>query len=117
MRLLCRWFKALSEEPRLQILALILRNGPLCVCEVERFLEMTQSRASRHMRLLRDAGMLEDRRAGSCVYYHLADTEDPRLQRLLETVGFMLTNESVPDIADELSAMRLERAAPLVGID
>ncbi len=64
MRQMARRFKALSEEPRLDILSLLFRYGELCGCEVERFLEMSQSKASRHLRYLRNEGLVEDRREG-----------------------------------------------------
>jgi hypothetical protein len=52
MRTLSRIFKALSDETRLAIMALVLRHGHLCVCEVEQILGITQSKASRHLRYL-----------------------------------------------------------------
>src|SRR5262245_41196992 len=65
---LAKTFKALSEEPRLQILAL-LREHELSGAEIVSVLEMGQSRVSRHLAVLRDAGLVEARRDGSWVYF------------------------------------------------
>ena len=59
-----RYFKALSDETRLTIVGLVFRHGQLCVCEVQQILGITQSKASRHLRYLRDAGILEAERDG-----------------------------------------------------
>jgi DNA-binding transcriptional ArsR family regulator len=69
-------FKALSNETRLTIMGLIFRHGPLCVCEVEQILGITQPKASRHLRYLRDAGVLEDERDGLLVNYGLPRAPD-----------------------------------------
>lgn len=62
--------KALSEETRLRIVA-VLRHEPLSVNELISVLEMGQSRVSRHLKILSDAGILEGSREGSRVYYGL----------------------------------------------
>lgn len=63
-------FKALSEESRLRILALIL-EGELCVCEIESCLKMTQSNASRHLTTLKNSGILESYKKAQWTYYRL----------------------------------------------
>ena len=109
MRHLARWFKALSEESRLDILLLLFRYGELCGCEVERFLEMSQSKASRHLRYLRNAGLVEDRREGLWIYYRLAEPADNAHERLIDLLRDLLARAPFPDIADQLVAMRAER--------
>jgi ArsR family transcriptional regulator len=69
--MLQRW-KALSDETRLRILKL-LEKGELCVCHLMAVLDMGQSRVSRHMGILKQAGLVDDRRAGKWVYYRLAE--------------------------------------------
>jgi len=76
MRDLARIFKALADETRLQMLALLLERGELCVCDLETALQVTQSKASRHLRYLANAGLVRDRRDGTWVLYRVA--EDPR---------------------------------------
>jgi ArsR family transcriptional regulator len=57
---LIRVFKALSDETRIRMLYL-LSEGELCVCEIMQALEISQTRASRNLGILRDAGLLQDR--------------------------------------------------------
>jgi ArsR family transcriptional regulator, arsenate/arsenite/antimonite-responsive transcriptional repressor len=72
MRDLARIFSALADLTRLEMLALLLRHEELCVCDFEGALEISQSRASRHLRYLRNAGLLEDRPQGLWVYYRIS---------------------------------------------
>ncbi|NIO33143.1 MAG: metalloregulator ArsR/SmtB family transcription factor [Gemmatimonadetes bacterium] len=109
---LAQQFKALSEDVRLRILALIFRHGELCVCEIERFLQVTQSKASRHLRYLLNAGLVEDRRDGLWVYYRAAEPTTERQRTFLAALRDMLADLPVPDVADELEAMRAERCQP-----
>lgn len=62
--------KALSDETRLRILAQIL-NREMCVCEIEECLELTQSNASRHLTVLRRAGILESCKNAKWTYYKI----------------------------------------------
>lgn len=62
MRNLASVFRALADETRLQMLALIMKYEELCVCDFVNVLEITQSKASRHLRYLLNAGFLQDRR-------------------------------------------------------
>lgn len=65
-----RLFKALGDPTRLRIVKL-LERGELCVCQLTAALGMGQSRISRHLAVLKDAGLIEDRRAGKWVHYRL----------------------------------------------
>lgn len=77
MRSLSNLFKALSDETRLQMLGLLLKEGELCVCDFVEVLEITQSKASRHLRHLVNAGLLDDRREAIWVYFRIADAPKP----------------------------------------
>lgn len=65
-----RLFHALSDETRLEILEQ-LRGGERCVCELTNELEAEQPRLSFHLKVLRDAGLVHDRRDGRWMYYRL----------------------------------------------
>jgi ArsR family transcriptional regulator, arsenate/arsenite/antimonite-responsive transcriptional repressor len=65
-----RWFHALSDATRLEIVAL-LSHGERCVCELQDALDAAQSRLSFHLKTLKDAGLVTDRRDGRWVYYAL----------------------------------------------
>lgn len=64
--------KALSDETRLRILN-ILKNGELCVCEIEALLNINQSNASRHLNRLSSAGIVEYYKKAQYVYYKITD--------------------------------------------
>ena len=63
-------FHALSDETRLEIVEM-LRKGERCVCELTDALDAAQSRLSFHLRVLKDAGIVRDRRDGRWVHYEL----------------------------------------------
>ena len=63
-------FHALSDETRLEIIEL-LRKGERCVCELTDALDAAQSRLSFHLRVLKDAGIVRDRKDGRWVHYEL----------------------------------------------
>ena len=65
-----RWFHALGDETRLQIIDR-LSEGEQCVCDLTDLLDTGQSRLSFHLKILKDAGILTDRREGRWVYYAL----------------------------------------------
>ncbi len=64
------WFHALSDPTRLEIVVL-LSHGERCVCELQEALAAAQSRLSFHLGVLKDAGVVTDRREGRWVYYAL----------------------------------------------
>jgi ArsR family transcriptional regulator len=66
-----RLFQALSDDTRLDILEM-LRNGERCVCELQDALDSAQSRLSFHLRVLKDAGVVTDRKEGRWSYYSIA---------------------------------------------
>ena len=67
---IARWFHALADETRLGIVDR-LRAGERCVCDLTDDLEASQSRLSFHLKTLKDAGIVTDRRQGRWVYYTL----------------------------------------------
>ena len=62
--------KALSDETRLRMLNVLLVRG-CCVCEVMQALDISQSRASRNLSILQDAGFLKARRDGTWIVYSI----------------------------------------------
>ena len=65
-----RWFHALSDPTRLGIVAR-LTGGECCVCDLTDALDAAQSRLSFHLKVLKDAGLISDRRDGRWVHYSL----------------------------------------------
>lgn len=64
-------FHALSDETRLEIITM-LRGGERCVCDLTEALDAAQSRLSFHLKVLKDAGIVRDRKDGRWVHYELA---------------------------------------------
>lgn len=66
------FFHLLSDDTRLRCLMLMQAEGELCVCEMMHALDEIQPKISRHLALLRDAGVVSDRRQGQWIYYQLS---------------------------------------------
>ena len=66
-----QFFQALSDATRLRSLFLLAQEGELCVCELTHALNIVQPKISRHLALLREAGIVIDRRQGQWIYYRL----------------------------------------------
>jgi len=94
-------YKALGDETRLQMIWLLMNHRELCVCDFMEVLEVTQSKASRHLRTLYHAGLVDDRRQGLWVYYALRKTEDALAK---STLRAMKTNLAGRPAAQELLA-------------
>ena len=76
-------FHALSDETRLEIVEL-LRKGERCVCELTDTLDAAQSRLSFHLRVLKDAGIVRDRKEGRWVHYELVAETFEEIESLVE---------------------------------
>ena len=82
---LARRFRALADEKRLQIVEL-LRGGERCVCELVDELQVAQPLLSFHLKTLKQAGLVIDRRAGRWVHYRLNARAVAELTELLGRV-------------------------------
>jgi len=67
-------FKALSEETRLRIIKL-LEHGELCVCDIVASLDMIQPKVSFHLAVLKEAGLIKDRKQGKWTHYSIDDSD------------------------------------------
>ena len=76
MKEAARFFKILADESRLKMLWLLFNRRELCVCDIMAVLEITQSKASRHLATMRNLGIVTDRREGQWSYYSLCPIED-----------------------------------------
>lgn len=65
-------FKNLSDDTRLTLVLLLREKGELCVCELTAILNQSQPKISRHLALLRESGLLLDRRDGKWIHYRLS---------------------------------------------
>jgi ArsR family transcriptional regulator len=89
-----RFFRVLADEARLQMLWLLFNKRELCVCDIMAVLEITQSKASRHLASLRNAGLATDRKEGLWSYYSLRPIEDPDIQAQLKLLWTSLSKRS-----------------------
>jgi ArsR family transcriptional regulator len=89
-------FKTLSDSTRVRILALLDREE-LAVQELMDVLGMAQSRVSRHLGILREAGLLRDRREGTYVFYRFAPPRDGAWHDAWELARRELANDPIAD--------------------
>ena len=82
-------FKILSDLTRFRIVRLLLsvRSIPLCVCEIVDALEEPQYNVSRHLSILKRAGLLNENKDGRWVYYSIEPSQDPFALHLYEAIG------------------------------
>lgn len=80
---------ALNDETRVQILEFIQKNGEVCVCDIENAFNMIQSRISRHLKILKEAGFLKVDRRGKWAYYAIRSPLDKFRLACLEEIGYL----------------------------
>mgnify|MGYP001216130996 CR=1 FL=1 len=66
-------FKALSEEPRVRILNLLQHHQEMCISDIEQVLDFTQTKTSRHMTYLKNAGIVGYRKSDQWIFYYLQE--------------------------------------------
>jgi len=66
-------FRALGHPVRLELLAQVAARGPVCGCHLEADVGLTQPQISKHMSVLRRAGLVEARREGKWIYYTVGE--------------------------------------------
>lgn len=104
-------FKTLSDETRIRILNLLLERE-CCVCEVMQVLDISQTRASRNLNILYDAGFLKVRREGIWAYYSIDKSNlQDYLSLLLNAVEIGLSNNKAAFL-DRERLKEAERLGP-----
>ncbi|WP_241722145.1 metalloregulator ArsR/SmtB family transcription factor [Raoultella sp. HC6] len=78
-------FKLLADETRTTIILLLREAGELCVCELCSVTHQSQPKVSRHIALLREAGLVLDRREGKWIYYRLSPHMPAWVASIIET--------------------------------
>ena len=95
MRDFAKLFKALSDETRIRILKVLLERE-CCVCEVRQALDISQSRASRNLGILEDAGFIKSKRDRLWMIYSIAEqTTSNYTAPLIEMLRGSLVNEEI----------------------
>lgn len=98
--------KALADQTRLRLLLLLANGRELCVCELTQALELAQPKISRHLAILRETGVLQDRKAGLWVYYCL----HPELPTWALEILVSLQQGSASETIFQLDQQRLSAA-------
>ncbi|HIQ28375.1 MAG TPA: metalloregulator ArsR/SmtB family transcription factor [Sulfurovum sp.] len=80
---------ALNDETRLTILRFIDLNGSVCVCDIEAAFCMIQSRISRHLKILKEAGFLRVKRQGRWAFYSIRSPLDKFRQDILKEISYL----------------------------
>ena len=94
-------FKALSDETRLRIIKL-LEHGELCVCHLVAAFDMSQPKISFHLKALKEAGLVRDRREGKWMHYRLNESD------LLRRVLLLSITERIEEARVAKDRKRLE---------
>jgi ArsR family transcriptional regulator, arsenate/arsenite/antimonite-responsive transcriptional repressor len=99
-----QFFKVLADEARLKMLWLLFNHRELCVCDIMAALDITQSKASRHLSTLRHADLVVDRKQGLWSYYALRPAEDALAREHLKLLKASLGR--MPDAVPLLTRLR-----------
>ena len=106
--------KALSDENRVRAL-MFLRDGELCLCQIIEMLDLAPSTISKHMAILRGAGLVEARKDGRWMFYRLPDqtVSDQAYGALRWVQDSLAGDRQVRDDADRLKAVKRTPAKEL----
>ena len=109
MREFIKIMKALSDPNRVKMIKLLQRKV-LCVCEIKEALGLAQSTASKHLKILEEAGLVNYTKDGLWVNYHLADgAESPYAANMLGNLRHWLEDdEDVMKLVERLPEIRRE---------
>lgn len=101
-------YKALSDKMRLRIMWVLCQaNQELCVCEIMDSLNENQYNVSRHLKILKNSGLVQERKEGRWVFYSLTKPTNQVQERLLNTI------QAIPDEVLAKDAQRLEKRLSL----
>lgn len=95
---LARMFKAIGDPVRLRMLSLIAshQGGESCVCDISPAFELSQPTISHHLKVLREAGLLDCERRGTWVYYRVIPSALGRLSAVLSPESVVEGSTCVP---------------------
>lgn len=81
-----RIFKALAEEPRVRIIHLLMLNKELSISDLELILDFTQTKTSRHLIYLKNAGLLGSRRVDQWMFYYILEEYLEIIQQIFKFI-------------------------------
>jgi len=80
---------SLNDETRLRLVWFIHENDKVCVCDIENSFDMIQSRISRHLKILKEAGFLKVERRGRWAYYAIRSPLDSFRKSILTEISYL----------------------------
>ncbi|MEW6313037.1 MAG: metalloregulator ArsR/SmtB family transcription factor [Pseudomonadota bacterium] len=95
-----QFFDILADPTRRRILLLLLKARERCVCEIFQMLEMPQPKVSRHLAVMRAAGVLAARRDGTWVYYRLHPQFPLWAARIIDAMAEGMDGDAVVAVVD-----------------
>jgi len=103
MRDLMAVLKALADENRVRIL-MALRPGELCVCQIVELLGLAPSTVSKHMAILKQARLVENRKEGRWMFYRIAEDATVEAQAMTSLAARLLAED--PQLRDDARRMK-----------
>ena len=97
-------FRALAHPIRMELIAHVAARGPICVCHLEDALPHSQPQISKHLAVLRQAGLLQSRREGSWAYYTVDEDTLDAARDFLEQLEASMTRPRLADACADESA-------------
>ncbi len=108
LQLGCQFLKAFSDESRIRIVHLLFRNKEMCISDIEMVLDFTQTKTSRHLIYLKNAGLVDSRKVDQWTYYSIKEEvqdfvemiyrymdKDPGLEKDLKTYKTLYNNREL----------------------
>lgn len=99
---LARMFKALGDPVRLRMLSLIAAHegGESCVCDISPAFDLSQPTISHHLKVLREAGLLDSERRGTWVYYRVIPSALEQLSTVLSAAWGGVAGSACPPVVE-----------------
>jgi ArsR family transcriptional regulator, arsenate/arsenite/antimonite-responsive transcriptional repressor len=92
---LIRIFEILGDETRLRIIKILLEKESLCVCEIMQVLGTSQTRVSKHLRILKDAGLVKSKKKGLWVHYSISKNSSKNIKEILLFLKQILNDDRI----------------------
>jgi ArsR family transcriptional regulator len=96
-------FRALGDKNRLAIVKM-LEIKPMCVCEITKALDLASSTVSKHLSLLNEAGLIQDRKEGKWVNYSLVSDPSPFVEEMIRLLRYSFKDD--PELVSYLENAR-----------
>lgn len=108
-------FKSLSDKTRLRIIRLLLKTKrELCICEIMDSLKLAQYNVSKHMRELKIAGLVKERKEGRFIFYSLSKPDTKFYMNLLNALNSIPENYFTDDINRMRNRLALRKNGKII---